>query len=213
MNYGDGDGITFNYFSSALDVVAHELTHGVTNFTSSLIYLNESGALNEAFSDVVGTSVEFFFEPAGTGRKRAEWLNGEDLFYSFGRFVRSLENPAAAGDPDHYSKRCLPPICTPDERGDNGGVHINSAIASHGFYLLVEGGTNRTSGISVPGLGRSRIERAEKIFYRAFIFYLTPSSNFRAARAATLQAARDLYGAGSVEEQQVSEAWRAVGVM
>jgi len=128
MNYGDGDGVTFNFWSSALDVVSHQLTHGVTNFSSDLIYLNESGALNEAFSDVMGAGVEFFFQASGTDRQRADWLAGEDLFIDFGAFVRSFENPRATGDPDHYSVRC---DCPPDF--DNGGVHINSNIVNHAF--------------------------------------------------------------------------------
>jgi bacillolysin len=207
LNYGDGDGETFNFFSSALDVVAHELTHGVTYFTSNLIYLNESGALNEAFSDVMGAAVEWFFEPEGVGRMRADWKVAEDLFLRFGPFIRSYEDPAAAGDPDHYSVRCLCP-----EDFDNGGVHINSAIVNHAYYLMVQGGTNRTSGISVRGLGTAQRERIEKIFYRAFVFYLVPSSTFRDAREATLRAAAELYGAGGVEQETVRQAWDAVGM-
>ena len=210
LNYGDGDGVTFTFFSAALDVVAHELTHGVTNFTSDLIYLNESGALNEAFSDIMGTAVEWYFEPPGRGRQRADWVGGEDLFINFGPFFRSYENPRAAGDPDHYSIRCLPPVCTEDY--DNGGVHINSAIANHAFYLMVQGGTNRTSGVTVRGVGTAQMDRVEKIFYRAFAFYLVPSSNFHDAREATLRAAGELYGAGGVEETTVRQGWDAVGV-
>ncbi|HXV59756.1 MAG TPA: M4 family metallopeptidase, partial [Vicinamibacteria bacterium] len=210
MNYGDGDEETFNFFSSALDVVAHELTHGVTDFSSELIYLNESGALNEAFSDIMGTSVEFFFEEEGDERQTGDWLVGEDLYYDFGPYIRSMEDPASIGDPDHYSERCLPPVCTPDAEGDWGGVHINSSIVNHAFYLMVEGGTNETSGIEVEGLGMDEMERIESIFYRAFVFYLVPSSNFSQAREATLVAARELYGEGSVEEQTVAAGWDAV---
>ena len=210
MNYGDGDGETFSFFSAALDVVAHELTHGVTNFTSELIYLNESGALNEAFSDIMAAGVEWYFEPPGQGRQRADWKVGEDLFIAFGPFIRSYENPRAAGDPDHYSIRCLPPICTEDF--DNGGVHINSGIINHAFCLMVQGGTNGTSGISVRGLGTAQMDRIEAIFYRAFVFYLVPSSTFHDAREATLRAAEELYGAGSVEETTVQQGWDAVGV-
>ncbi len=210
MNYGDGDGETFTFFSAALDVVAHELTHGVTNFTSDLIYVNESGALNEAFSDIMAAGAEWYFEPPGQGRHRADWGVAEDLFVRFGPYIRSYENPGAVGDPDHYSIRCLPPICTVDY--DNGGVHINSGIANQAFYLMVQGGTNRTSGISVRGLGTAQMERIEKIFYRAFAFYLVPSSNFHDAREATLRAAAELYGAGSVEEATVRQGWDAVGV-
>ncbi len=210
LNYGDGDGETFNFFSSSLEVVAHELTHGVTEFTSGLIYLNESGALNEAFSDVMGTGVEWYFETPGRGRQRADWVGAEDLFINFGPYIRSYENPQAAGDPDHYSIRCRPPVCTEDF--DNGGVHINSGIINQAFYLMVQGGTNRTSGITVRGVGTAQMDRIEKIFYRAFAFYLVPSSNFHDAREATQRAAEELYGAGSVEQTTVRQGWDAVGV-
>lgn len=211
MNYGDGDGVTFNYFSSALDVVAHELTHGVTDFSSQLIYLNESGALNEAFSDVISAGVEWYFQQPGRGRLQAEWLEGEDLFMRFGGgAIRSFENPAAFGDPDNYSVRCLPPVCTEDY--DNGGVHINSNVINQAFYLMVQGGTNRTSGISVPGVGTANIGHIESIFYRAFVFYLVPSSNFHDAREATLRAARELFGSGSTEESMVRQGWDAVSL-
>jgi len=210
MNYGDGDGETFQFFSSSLEVVAHELTHGVTDFSSGLIYLNESGALNEAFSDIMGMGAEWYFEPPGPGRQRADWIGAEDLFIDFGHFIRSYENPKAAGDPDHYSIRCLPPVCTEDY--DNGGVHINSGIANHAFFLMVQGGTNRTSGITVRGVGTAEMDRIEKIFYRAFVFYLVPSSTFHDAREATLRAATDLYGAASAEESTVRQGWDAVGV-
>jgi Zn-dependent metalloprotease len=172
--------------------------------------LNESGALNEAISDIIGASVEFFFEPAGSGRQRADWVLGEDIFIHFGPIFRSFRDPNAIGDPDHYDVRCLPPICSEDF--DNGGVHINSSIANHAFYLMVEGGTNRVSGMRVEGVGRAQMERIERIFFRAFTAYLVPSSNFSQAREATLRAARELYGAGSVEQQTVRSGWDAVGV-
>ncbi|MGH9391301.1 MAG: M4 family metallopeptidase, partial [Vicinamibacteria bacterium] len=146
----------------------------------------------------------------GQGRQRADWVGAEDLFVDFGPYIRSYENPLAVGDPDHYSIRCLPPVCTEDF--DNGGVHINSGIVNHAFYLMVQGGTNRTSGITVRGLGTARMDRIEKIFYRAFAFYLVPSSNFHDAREATLRAAGELFGAGSVEETTVRQGWDAVGV-
>jgi thermolysin len=194
---------TVDFTSGALDVVAHELTHGVTEFTSNLIYQNESGALNEAFSDMMGTSVEFFFEPVGSGLQHADYLIGEDVFRPGG--LRSLADPAAFGDPDHYSKRFL-------GSDDNGGVHTNSLIASHAFYLAIEGGTNRTSGISVQGVGAANREQIEKVFYRAFTQLMPSNSTFAIARAATLQAARDLFGAGSPSERAVTQAWTAVGV-
>ena len=95
---------------------------------------------------------------------------------------------------------------------DNGGVHHNSGVANQAFYLLVEGGVNRTSGLRVQGLGAASREKAEKIFYRGFTAYLTPSAAFTDARAATIQAARDLYGPSSVEAATVAAAWTAVGV-
>jgi Zn-dependent metalloprotease len=212
MYYGDGDS-EFASFSGALDVVAHELTHGVTQYTWDGIYEGESGALNEAFSDVMGTGAEFFHQPAGPGRLQADYFLGEDLAFVFDpprTAVRSMENPAlfcsaslGQCDPDHYSRRY---------RGaaDGGGVHHNSGIANQAFYLLAEGGVNRTSGQRVAGLGPGGRERAERIFYRGFTAYLTPSANFLDARAATIRAARDLYG--EADAAQVALAWSAVGV-
>jgi bacillolysin len=196
-------GQSWNHLAGALDIVAHELTHGVTDFSSGLIYRNESGALNEAFSDIIATSVEFFFQPAGSGDLRAEYLLGEDVVKPGG--LRSMENPQAYGDPDHYSRRFL-------GMADNGGVHINSGIANHAFYLAVEGGTNRTSGLAVQGLGSAGREQMEKVFYRAFTQMLPSNATFALARAATIQAARDLYGSGSSAERAVTQAWAAVGV-
>ncbi len=205
MYYGDG-GYGYAAFSSALDVVAHELTHGVTSFTWNGIYQNESGALNEAFSDVMGTAVEFMWQPAGNGRLQADYYMGEDLSLLFSpatMSIRSMENPALFGDPDHYSVRYV-------GTDDNGGVHINSGIANQAFYLLAEGGVNRTSGQSVAGLGQDGRQKAERIFYRAFTSYLTPSATFHDARVATIQAASDLYG--TAEAAQVAATWSAVGV-
>jgi thermolysin len=150
------------------------------------------------------------FETPGRGRRRADWVCAEDLFIDFGPYIRSYENPGAVGDPDHYDNRCLPPVCTEDY--DNGGVHINSGIANQAFYLMVEGGTNRTSGVSVRGVGTANMDRIEKIFYRAFVFYLVPSSNFHDAREATLRAAEELYGEASAERTAVRQSWDAVGV-
>lgn len=211
MVYGEGlpttmtvSGYRWNYFSGALDVVAHELTHGVTDYTSGLIYRNESGALNEAFSDIMGTSVEFYFQQVGSGYMKADYLMGEDLTNPLAGF-RSMANPAAYGDPDHYSRRYT-------GTADNGGVHRNSGIANHAFYLAIEGGTNRTSGLSVQGVGSANRERIEQIFYRAFAQLLPANATFSVARAATIQAARDLYGANSDAERAVTQAWTAVGV-
>ena len=215
MVYGVGlppgvtaNGRSWNFMSGALDIVAHEITHGVTDFTSDLIYRNESGALNESFSDIMGTAVEFFFQPAGDGILRADYICGEDAVRATSsplNGIRSLANPTAYGHPDHYSIRFL-------GTDDNGGVHINSSISNHAFYLAIEGGTHRLSGVTVTGVGNANREQMEKIFYRAFTQMLTPNSTFAIARVATIQAAVDLYGAGSAAERAVTQAWTAVGV-
>ena len=215
MVYGDGGvigGVRFAPFSSAIDVAAHEMTHGVTSRTWNGIYLSESGALNEAFSDIMGTSVEFFAQPVGSGRLMADYWLGEDLSDPFNPAkyaIRSMANPGLFGDPDNYSRRYTGPL---DADHDNGGVHINSGIANQAFYLLIEGGTNRTSGLRVTGLGAANRAKAEKIFFRGFTLYLTPSATFSDARRATSQAASDLYGSTGTEFQQVQAAWNAVGV-
>ena len=196
-------GQSWNHLSGAIDVVAHEMTHGVTQYTSDLIYRNESGALNEAFSDMMGTSVEFFFQPAGNGDLRADYLCGEDVVRPGG--IRSMENPQAYGDPDHYSRRFL-------GTADNGGVHINSGIANQAFYLAIESGTNRTSGLAVQGVGAANRDQIERVFYRAFTQMLPRNATFSLARAATIQAALDLFGASSNAERAVTQAWTAVGV-
>jgi thermolysin len=189
--------------AGALDVVAHELIHGLTEFTSDLVYMNESGALNEAISDILGTAIEFFFQTPGSGSMQADYLIGEDVVTPGG--LRSLADPRAYGLPDHYSRRVLGPA-------DFGGVHTNSAIPAHAYFLAVEGGTNRTSGLSVQGVGRANREQMERVFYRAFAQLMPANTNFSQARAITIQAARDLYGAGSAPERAVIQAWTAVGV-
>jgi len=209
--YGEGlpagvtlvDGSVVDFLAGGIDVVGHELTHGVTDFSSNLIYLNESGALNEALSDMMGTSVEFFFQPPGGGQRQADYQIGEDVWRPSG--LRSMSNPASLGDPDHYSRRFT-------GTQDNGGVHINSGIPNQAFYLAIEGGTNRTSGLGVSGVGAANREQIEKVFYRAFTQMLPANATFSTARAATIQAARDLYGAGGAVERAVVQAWTAVGV-
>lgn len=211
MLYGEGlpagvtttDGKSWNYLSGSLDVIGHELAHGVTDYTSNLIYQGESGALNEAFSDIMGTSIEFYYQPTGTGSLRADYLLGEDVVTPGG--LRSMANPQAYGDPDHYSRRYIGPQ-------DNGGVHINSGIANQAFYLAIEGGTNRTSGLAVTGVGATNREQMERVFYRAFTLLLPANASFAQARAATVQVARELYGAGGAVERAVTQAWTAVGV-
>lgn len=153
MVYGEGlppertvDGQVFDYLAGGLDVVAHELTHGVTEYGSNLVYEGEPGALNESFSDMMAAGVEFFFQAAGAGPLQADYLVGEDVIRPAG--IRSMADPAAYGDPDHYSRRYT-------GARDGGGVHVNSGIPNHAFYLAIEGGTNRTSGLTVDGVGRA----------------------------------------------------------
>jgi bacillolysin len=215
MVYGEGlpsnvtlGGQRWNYLSGALDIAGHELTHGVTAYTSNLLYQNESGALNESFSDMMGTAVEFYYQTPGNGVMNADYLCGEDVITPGG--IRSLENPAAYGQPDHYSKRLIATPPTPFN--DNGGVHTNSGIGNQAYYLAIQGGTNRTSGLSVPGVGVANREVIEKVMYRAFTQLMPANATYAVARAATIQAARDLYGANSSAEQNVTAAWTAVGV-
>ncbi|OIN67588.1 bacillolysin [Exiguobacterium sp. KRL4] len=196
MVYGDGDGTTFVALSGALDVVAHELTHAVTEYTAGLVYQNESGAINEAVSDIMGTVAEY------SVGSNFDWLVGEDIYTPgvSGDALRSMSNPAAYGDPDHYSKRY-----TGTE--DNGGVHINSGIVNKSAYLLANGGT--FYNVSVTGIG---VPKLGAIYYRALNVYLTPNSNFSSLRAAVVQSAKDLYGSTSAEATAAAKSFDAVGV-
>ena len=198
MTYGDGDGSTFTPLTT-LDICGHEMTHGVTERTAGLTYSNESGALNESMSDVFGTMVERFARPSTWN-----WKIGEDAYTpgTPGDALRLMDNPHAVGDPDHYSLRYT-------GSSDNGGVHTNSSISNHAFYLISAGGTNRVSGVAVPAIGP---DSAAKIWYRALTVYMTSSTNFAGARTATVNAANDLFGSTSAEATSVATGWCAVGV-
>lgn len=208
MTYGDGDGATFTSLVS-LDVAGHEITHGVTTNEANLTYNKESGALNESFSDIFGTMVEYY--TGNVGGRTPDYFIGEDIYVpaSTDPGFRNMKDPLEDGDPDNYSIRNYQGTCSPSSNNDNCGVHSNSGIQNNAFYLLAEGGTNRTSGLSVTGITRAK---AGAIFYRALTIYLGPSSNFAAARAACLQSAADLYGANSAEYSATAAAWTAVGV-
>lgn len=196
MVYGDGDGTTFIPLSGALDVVAHELTHAVTDFSSDLVYQYESGALNEAVSDIFGTLAEFH------DNNNPDFEIGEDIYTpaKAGDALRSMSDPTKYGDPDHYSVRYT-------GTSDNGGVHTNSGIINKAAYLLSEGGTHY--GVTVPGVGSNKMGA---IFYRANTVYFTSSTNFSQARAGLVQSAKDLYGATSTEVNAVNKAFDAIGV-
>ncbi|MBU8894051.1 M4 family metallopeptidase [Corallococcus sp. M34] len=206
MNYGDGDGQTFGSLTT-LDIAGHEITHGLTERTAGLKYRGESGALNEAMSDILGTGVEWH-ESKTNSAVKFDWTVGEDTFTPNNGDptdgLRDLSDPTKDGQSrDNYSK-----LYTGMQ--DNGGVHLNSGIANNAFYLLSEGGKNRTSGVEVKdGIG---IEKSLKVFSRALTFYMTPNTNFAQAKEATFKAAQDLYGKDSPEAKKVLESWNAVGV-
>ena len=198
MIYGDGDGTTFINFSADLDVVGHELSHGVTEATSNLIYQNESGALNESFSDMMGAAIEYHYYGASYD---GLWTLGEDIGpegspYADG--LRSFADPTIYGDPSHYADLYT-------GTGDNGGVHTNSSISNHWFYLLVNGGQNvnpaHASGTNVQGIS---FEAAEDIVYLGFTA-LTAGADFCDARASTITVAGN-------NDTNVADAWDEVGV-
>ncbi len=208
MSYGDGDGTTFSPLTST-DVCGHEMTHGVTERTANLTYSKESGALNESWSDIMGAMVELYAD--GGVVSTNTWLIGEDIYTpgTAGDALRRMDNPNAVGDPDHYSLRLYPGTCTPSSANDQCGVHTNSSISNHAYYLMAAGGTNRVSGVAVTGIGGTD---AAKIFYRALTVYMTASTNFAGARTATLNAATDLFGSSSAQYNTVATGWCAVGV-
>lgn len=200
MTYGDGNGGSMKIFT-ALDVCGHEITHGLTSNTGNLTYSNESGALNESFSDIFGTCIENYARPTNWN-----WKIGEDVTNGGGG-LRTMSNPNSFGDPDTY-------MGTNYYTGtaDNGGVHTNSGVSNFWFYLLTMGGsgTNDISNTySVSGLG---FTSASRIAFRALTVYFTPSTNFASARNLCIQAAKDLFGPCSNEVAQTANAWYAVGV-
>ena len=200
MTYGDGDGVNYGPLVS-LDIVGHEITHGVTEYTANLVYSYESGALNESFSDIFGESIENF--ALGSN----DWLMGDDIGIGGSGAIRSMSNPNAFGDPDTYQGSYWA-----TGSGDNGGVHTNSGVQNKWFYILSvgENGTNdNNDSYNVAGIG---IGAAEAIAYRNLSVYLSSNSNYADARAGAIQSAIDLYGAGSNEEIQTTNAWYAVGV-
>ena len=203
------------------------------------------GAINEAVSDIFGTSVEFFFQPAGSGPLKADYLMGEDIT-GFGP-NRSLVDPASIGlphdfgtmeYPDHVTKMLnyvlvasggtatnptvvnFFPIAFSNGNfvfflnsgPDGGGVHLNSTLFSHSFYLAVEGGRNGTSGVSVSGVGAANRAQIEKVFFRAITQLMPNNANFQTAAATVIQAAIDLYGPSSAATQAVTQAMTAVGL-
>ena len=196
MHFGvrssDGSGIT------AIDIDGHELTHGVTQYTSNLNYSNQSGAINESMSDIFGKSVQFWSKPTDVN-----WLLSNDMNWN----IRNMANPNAYSHPDTYLGTYWY-----TGTGDNGGVHYNSGVGNFMFYLLVTGGSGTNdigSAYTVSGLG---LTIADAIIYRSETVYLTPTSQYSNWRTACINAATDLYGASSNEVNQVMNAWYAVGI-
>ncbi len=195
MTFGDGDGASFKPLTS-LDVAAHEMSHGVTSRTAKLTYSGESGGLNEGTSDIFGTATEFY---ANNPSDPGDYLIGEKITLFGNKYLRSMSNPRIDGRSiDHYSQYTA-----------GLDVHYSSGLANHFFYLLSEGGTNRTSGQTVSGISRAK---AEKIWYRALTVYMTSGTNYAGARVATLNAASTLYGSTSAERNAVAATWTACGV-
>lgn len=212
MYYGDGGGSYLPLV--AIDVAGHEMTHGVTQATSGLAYSNDSGGLNEATSDIMGTMVEFY---ANNANDTPDYKIGEEIYASNPgetKALRYMFKPSAADGGASYD--CYP-------AGGLGGVdpHYSSGPANHFFYLLAQGavspaGFNYTASqlvcngdTGVTGIGR---DAAQRIWYRALDVYFTSGTTYPQARAATLQAAADLYGSGSANYNAVARAWSAVSV-
>jgi Zn-dependent metalloprotease len=200
MTYGDGNGTSIGPLVS-LDIVGHEVSHGVTEFSAGLIYQNESGALNESFSDIFGESVENF--AIGTN----DWLMGDDIGIGGSGAFRSMSDPNSKNDPDTY----LGDFWF-SGTGDNGGVHTNSGVQNKWFYILTvgEAGTNDNGDeYDVTGLG---MDEAGAIAYRNLTTYLTQSSDYYDAREGAIQSAIDLFGVNSQQHLSTAAAWDAVGV-
>ncbi|MET9453116.1 M4 family metallopeptidase [Streptomyces cinerochromogenes] len=206
MTYGDGSGNADPLTS--LDVAGHEMSHGVTSNTAGLNYSGESGGLNEATSDIFGTGVEFF---ANNASDPGDYLIGEKIdINGDGTPLRYMDKPSKdGGSADYWSSS----VGTKD-------VHYSSGVANHFFYLLSEGSGSKTingvsynsptyNGSTVTGIGRAK---ALQIWYKALTTYMTSTTNYKAARTATLNAASALYGSTSTEYKAVAAAWSAVNV-
>lgn len=200
MVIGDGNSSNGNKPLSAIDIIGHEMTHGVTQYTANLNYQGESGALNESMSDIMGTTIELEAKPT------ASWNVGSDI----GVVIRSMSNPNQYGDPDTYAGTNWAGTGANDP--DNGGVHTNSGVQNYWYYLVAQGGSGTNDNnvaYNITGIG---IDKARDIAYRMLSVYLGANSQYADARTAAIQSATDLYGACTNEVQVVTNAWRAVGV-
>ena len=208
MVYGDGDEDLpesqrlFNRFTIAVDIIGHELAHGVTQHTANLIYQGQSGALNESMSDVFGALVKQRL--LGQAPAAADWIIGEGLFTAnvSGVGIRSMKEPGTAYNDPVLGKDPQPGHMRDyvQTQSDNGGVHINSGIPNRAFY------------VTAMNLGGFAWEKAGQIWYVTLKSKLSDSANFATAAAKTYEAARDLYGHGSLEQQAVRAGWAEVGI-
>ncbi|MFK8046359.1 MAG: M4 family metallopeptidase [Crocinitomicaceae bacterium] len=198
MTFGDGNGTTTTPLV-ALDISGHEVTHGLTTFTANLVYQDESGGLNESFSDIFGTCIENYGRPTDWN-----WTIGEDI----GITIRSMSNPGTYGDPDTYMGTNWIAAGGPD----NGGVHSNSGVQNYWFYLLTDGGSGTNDNGDAYTVTGQGFTTASEIAFRNLTMYLTPSSTFADARFYAIQSAVDLFGSCSPEVEATTNAWYAVGV-
>ena len=202
MVYGDGDGKLFNRFTIALDVIGHELTHGVTQYTAALEYHDQSGALNEHLSDVFGIMVKQF--TLGQTASQSDWLIGAGLLAPGvrGKAIRSMKAPGTAYDDPSLGRDPQPAhmrnyVGSDD---DNGGVHVNSGIPNHAFYLVA------------TALGGNAWLVAAPIWYRVLTTKLSAHADFQDFATATVVAAGEEFGVGSRVQTTVAEAWSQVGL-
>ncbi len=214
FHFGDGDGVEANSLV-VLDVAGHEYTHAVTEYTANLYYSSESGALNESFSDIFGSCVEFYGQPDGRSTYpnvtagRSDWLCGEDCWLSSKalRDLRSPANPVTVGSGNEQPSRYKGTYWY-FGTGDNGGVHYNSGVQNFFFYLLCEGGSGVNDGISYSVTGIA-VTNAEKVAYRALTVYCGQYTDYAAVRAAWMSAAQDFNPSWTTA---VSAAWAACGI-
>jgi Zn-dependent metalloprotease len=202
MVYGDGDGEIFQRFTKSIDVIGHELTHGVTQYEAALEYQDQAGALNESFSDVFGTLIKQHALKQTVDK--ADWLIGAGLFTRKvnGVALRSMKEPGTAYNDSTIGKDPQPGHMKDfvNTTSDNGGVHINSGIPNRAFYL------------TATEIGGNAWEKAGYIWYVTLTERLRESSNFQKAANMTFEVASSVYGKGSHEQKAVQNAWNLVGI-
>ena len=203
MIYGDGDGELFERFTISIDVIGHELTHGVTQNEAQLTYQDQPGALNESMSDVFGSLIKQWVK--NQTADQADWLIGQGLLTPAvqGVALRSMKAPGTAYDDPNLGKDPQPADMKHYVKttSDNGGVHINSGIPNRAFFLVA---TN---------IGGYAWQKAGLIWYRTLVGSLSPTSDFQACANATVTVATSLFGDKSTEQKAVIDAWTTVGVV